>query len=327
MSGDGDAQEFYFLEMNTRLQVEHRVTEQITGSNLVRWQLLVAQGQEFNVEQDDLEVDGHSIEVRLYAEDPANNFLPSVGRLDQFTLPADYTALVDSGYATGDEVSRYYDPMLAKIVTHGDDREEATREMVAALQEVAVKGVSTNRDMLLAILSSFPFFAGDTTTAFLEEHPGLLDPDPGDTLPAAPILIAAAFRHLDDAVASGDWSTDPFRGALVADPVPARLPQRPRHPRLRRTQLGQADPGSAGLAALRRARASRDRVLGGVRHPRRRPLQRHRDHRPGRGPGVTCPTSPIRVPTRCSPAMPCWSNSTEWCRGTRRSSTRWVASW
>ena len=222
VSGDGDDQEFYFLEMNTRLQVEHRVTEQITGSNLVRWQLLVAQGQEFNLDQDDLEVDGHSIEVRLYAEDPANNFLPSVGRLDQFALPADYTALVDSGYATGDTVSRYYDPMLAKIVTHGDDRDEATREMVAALQEVAVKGVSTNRDMLLAILSSFPFNIGDTTTAFLEEHPGMLDPDPGDTLPDPAVLVAAAFRHLDDVTTSGEWVVDLFRGALVADPVPAR---------------------------------------------------------------------------------------------------------
>ena len=139
-----------------------------------------------------------------------------------YTHLADYTALVDSGFATGDSVSRYYDPMLAKIITHGDDREEATLEMVAALQEVAIKGVSTNRDMLLAILSSFPFYAGDTTTAFLTEHPAMLDPDPGDALPEPRLLIAAAFRHLDDADPSGDWLVDLFRGALVSDPVPAR---------------------------------------------------------------------------------------------------------
>ena len=222
VSGDGDAQEFFFLEMNTRLQVEHRVTEQITGSNLVRWQLLVAQGQDFSIEQEDLEIDGHSIEVRLYAEDPANNFLPSVGTLEQFALPPDYVALVDSGYAPGDTVSRYYDPMLAKIVTHGDDRDEATREMVAALQDVAVKGVTTNRDMLLAILSSFPFNVADTTTAFLDEHPGMLDPDQGEALPDPRALVAAAFRHLDEVAAVGDWPSDMVRGAMLTDPVPAR---------------------------------------------------------------------------------------------------------
>lgn len=222
VSGDGDAQEFYFLEMNTRLQVEHRVTEQITGTNLVRWQILVAQGQEFNVDQEDLEIDGHAIEVRLYAEDPANGFLPSVGRLDQFTLPGDFTALVDSGYAAGDDVSQFYDPMLAKIITHGDDREEATREMVGALQEVTVGGVATNRDMLLAILASFPFFAADTTTAFLDEHPGVLTPLSGAALPPSPVLVAAAFRHLDGLVPAGDWSVDPFRSAIAGDPVPPR---------------------------------------------------------------------------------------------------------
>ena len=222
VSGDGDAQEFFFLEMNTRLQVEHRVTEQITGANLVRWQLLVAQGKELRIEQDDLEMDGHSIEVRLYAEDPANNFLPSVGRLRYFGMPSEFSALVDSGYATGDEVSRYYDPMLAKIITHGDNRDEATADMIVALRDVAVDGVTTNRDMLLAVLTSFPFFAGDTTTAFLDEHPGVLAPEPSSDLPPAAVLVAAAFRHLDGREASGDWPANPFTGALGSDPVPPR---------------------------------------------------------------------------------------------------------
>ena len=241
VSGDGDDQEFFFLEMNTRLQVEHRVTEQITGSNLVRWQLLVAQGRPLTLEQDDLEVDGHSIEVRLYAEDPANDFLPSVGTLAEFTMPSDYRALVDSGYARGDAVSRYYDPMLAKIITHGEDRAEATREMISALQDVAVSGVTTNRDMLLAVLSSLAFDIGDTTTAFLAEHPATLAPDPGDSLPPAPALVAAAFRHLDaetapGAWASGIWGSDPLAGPFSLDPVPARW------------RNVRGTPGAVGLA-------------------------------------------------------------------------------
>ncbi len=222
VSGDGDDQEFFFLEMNTRLQVEHRVTEEITGSNLVRWQLLVAQGRPLTIAQEDLEIDGHAIEVRLYAEDPANAFLPSVGTLTEFQLPSDYRALVDSGYARGDTVSRYYDPMLAKIITHGVDRAEATHEMITALQDVAVAGVATNRDMLHAILSSLAFDVGDTTTAFLEEHPAMLAPDPGDALPDVPALVAGAFRHLDAVGTPGEWSPDVFAGPFTVDPVPAR---------------------------------------------------------------------------------------------------------
>lgn len=225
VSGDGDAQDFFFLEMNTRLQVEHRVTEEITGTDLVQWQILVAQGKEFNVDQDDLEVGGHAIEVRLYAEDPARGFLPSVGRIDVFDTSAGFGPVVDASYSSGDTVSRFYDPLLAKIVTSGPDREAATRSMLQALSETNVTGITTNKDMLLAILGSFPFYAGDTTTAFLDEHPGVLA---GPTLPEGqrpplPLVLAAAFHHLDASDQAKHWLSDVFAGNLAPDPVPARF--------------------------------------------------------------------------------------------------------
>jgi acetyl/propionyl-CoA carboxylase alpha subunit len=225
VSGDGDAQEFYFLEMNTRLQVEHRVTEEITGTDLVQWQLLVAQGKEFTVEQDDLEVQGHAIEVRLYAEDPAQGFLPSVGRISSFHSPESMGAVVDASYSSGDTVPRFYDPLLAKIVTGGPDRQAATQEMLRALAETTVTGIVTNRDMLMAILSSFPYFAGDTTTAFLDEHPSLLTGSlvPEGQSPPAASLIAAAFHHLDTIEQPDHWFTGPFAGNLAGDPVPPRF--------------------------------------------------------------------------------------------------------
>jgi len=123
VSGEGDAQEFFFLEMNTRLQVEHPVTEMVTGLDLVEWQLLVAQGEPLPLEQDDIERDGHAIEVRLYAEDPANGYLPSTGTIARWGL--DYAASrVDAAVETGSVVSPYYDPMLAKVIAHAATREE-----------------------------------------------------------------------------------------------------------------------------------------------------------------------------------------------------------
>ena len=225
VSGDGDAQEFFFLEMNTRLQVEHRVTEEITGTDLVQWQILVAQGKEFTVEQDDLDIDGHAIEVRLYAEDPSQGFLPSVGKIGQFASPSALGAVVDASYSSGDTVPQFYDPLLAKITTSGPDRQTTTQEMLQALSETTVTGVTTNRDMLLAILGSFPFFAGDTTTAFLEEHPGLLAGNllPEGQNPPPALVVAAAFHHLDTVDATDHWITDVFAGNLSTDPVPPRF--------------------------------------------------------------------------------------------------------
>jgi acetyl/propionyl-CoA carboxylase alpha subunit len=177
VSGEGDAQEFFFLEMNTRLQVEHPVTEMVTGLDLVAWQLAVAQGEPLPLAQNEIERSGHAIEVRLYAEDPARDFLPSTGTLAAWDVcGSDEGWLrVDSGFEQGQVVSPYYDPMLAKVVAHDDDRDAAAAGLSSYLRNVAIVGVTTNQVALAEILASDAFLAGDTTTAFLDEHPGLLD--------------------------------------------------------------------------------------------------------------------------------------------------------
>ena len=158
---------FYFLEMNTRLQVEHPVTEMITGLDLVALQIHIAQGTPLGLSQDDIELNGHAIEVRLYAEDPAQDFLPQTGTLDRFDLLSDLR--VDSGVVTGSTVSPFYDPMLAKVIAHGPDRETARRKIVGALQEAAVFGLTTNRNFLLRVLQDESFAAGEATTQFLSD--------------------------------------------------------------------------------------------------------------------------------------------------------------
>ena len=161
---------FYFLEMNTRLQVEHPVTEEITGLDLVALQLKVAQGEPLGIAQDDITLTGHAMEVRLYAEDPADDFLPSTGHIDLWH-PAENTR-IDSGIATGGEVSPFYDSMVAKIITHGTTREDARRKMVKALAETALFGPKTNRDFLIDALNKPDFVEGKATTAFIAENYG-----------------------------------------------------------------------------------------------------------------------------------------------------------
>jgi acetyl/propionyl-CoA carboxylase alpha subunit len=262
VSGDGDAQEFFFLEMNTRLQVEHRVTEEITGTDLVQWQILVAQGKEFTVEQDDLDIDGHAIEVRLYAEDPAQGFLPSVGKIGLFASPSALGAVVDASYASGDTVPQFYDPLLAKITTSGPDRQTTTQEMLQALSETTVTGITTNRDMLMAILGSFPFFAGDTTTAFLEEHPGLLAGNllPEGQNPPPALVVAAAFHFLDTIDSSDHWITDVFAGNLTTDPVPPRFRNVSGTPGFLGLQYGSGESARRVWVLYESARANRWRV-------------------------------------------------------------------
>ncbi|MGA9147811.1 MAG: biotin carboxylase N-terminal domain-containing protein [Candidatus Nanopelagicales bacterium] len=174
--GEGADQVFYFLEMNTRLQVEHPVTEEVTGQNLVHWQLIVAAGGELPLAQTELRQTGHAIEVRLYAEDPANNYLPSTGRLTAFGNSESKAPLCreDSGFAAGDEVSPYYDPMLSKIISHAPDRSRATHKLAANLRARDIAGVLTNRESLVAILESDEFASGETTTDFLDRYPQLL---------------------------------------------------------------------------------------------------------------------------------------------------------
>ncbi len=181
---------FHFMEMNTRLQVEHPVTEAITGLDLVEWQLHVAAGLALPKSQADLAITGHAIEVRLYAEDPARNFLPSVGTLAHLHLPD--TARIDSGVRTGDTITPDYDPMIAKLIVHGPDRPTALSRLEAALAECAVVGVQTNLALLGAIAGHPAFRAADFDTGFIARHPEVLDADP--TPPQA--AIAAAALHL-----------------------------------------------------------------------------------------------------------------------------------
>lgn len=160
---------FYFLEMNTRLQVEHPVTELITGQDLVAWQLMVAEGQTLPLAQDEIQLNGHAIEVRLYAEDPATDFTPQTGTLHAFT-PAEGEGLrFDTGVRSGDVVSPHYDPMLAKVIAWGQNRDEARRRLIRALEDTTVFGVTTNRHFLSRIIADETFGAGEATTAFLQQ--------------------------------------------------------------------------------------------------------------------------------------------------------------
>ncbi|CAN5211854.1 biotin carboxylase N-terminal domain-containing protein [soil metagenome] len=160
--------DFHFLEVNTRLQVEHPVTELVTGLDLVRLQLLVAQGEALPAEVVNASMTGHAIEVRLYAEDPAAGFLPTSGLLRDFTLP-DWVR-VDTGFVSGDTVSIHYDPMLAKVIAHAPTRTEAALALANALRSARIHGVGTNRDVLVGILTEPEFLAGSTDTAYLERH-------------------------------------------------------------------------------------------------------------------------------------------------------------
>ena len=161
--------EFFFLEVNTRLQVEHPVTEEITGLDLVREQIRVAQGLPLSFAQESLEINGHAIEARIYAEDPANDFLPATGEVLAWEMPTTPEARYDSGVASGSTVSVNFDPMLAKVTAHAATREEAALRLGRVLERMRIQGVITNRDFLITVLRHPRFLAGDTTTSFIEE--------------------------------------------------------------------------------------------------------------------------------------------------------------
>ena len=161
---------FYFLEMNTRLQVEHPVTECITGLDLVRLQILIARGEPLPAEAFHPRIDGHAIEVRLYAEDAQHDFAPTTGTLHRFHLPETAGVRVEAGFADGDEISPFYDSMLAKMIAHAPTREEAARRLARALTTARIHGPKTNRDLLVRLLGHEDFLAGRTDTHFLMRH-------------------------------------------------------------------------------------------------------------------------------------------------------------
>ena len=206
---DDDSGRFFFLEMNTRLQVEHPVTECITGADLVRWQLQVARGEALPLTQDQVELRGHAVEVRLYAEDPANGFLPTFGTLRRYDRGTTGGVRWDDGVETGSDVSTFYDPMLAKVIVHAPTRDEAAGRLRRALAESAIHGVVTNRDYLVAVLGDPDFLAGNTTTAYVGEHPDLLAAGVSAALRRlhliAATLVSSRRRHRGD----GPWGFAP----------------------------------------------------------------------------------------------------------------------
>ncbi|MBT8485501.1 MAG: acetyl-CoA carboxylase biotin carboxylase subunit [Phycisphaerales bacterium] len=207
---------FYFLEVNTRLQVEHPVTELILGRDLVRDQIEIAAGAALPVRGDETPIRGHAIECRVYAEDPARNFLPSTGRIHYMETPDGPGVRVDSGVATGSEVSVHYDPMLAKLIAWAPDRGQAITRMRAALARFVVLGVITNIEFLQDLLGHPAFVAGDLHTRFLEEHSIGVTPGPPTLAEHAVAAFAATNRRRPPAGAIGAAETtapDPWSSA------------------------------------------------------------------------------------------------------------------
>jgi len=202
--------EFFFLEMNTRLQVEHPVTELVTGLDLVQWQLRVAGGEALPLSQDEVRLQGHAVECRITSEDPLRGFLPSTGAVTHLELPSGPGVRWDGGIRQGFEVSLHYDPLLGKLITYGPTRAEAIDRMGRALDELVVVGVETSASFHRRVMREADFRAGDLSIRYLEEHPELVDgQEDRERLRAA--AVAAALleeedrqRHRTPRVASTD---------------------------------------------------------------------------------------------------------------------------
>jgi 3-methylcrotonyl-CoA carboxylase alpha subunit len=211
---------FYFMEMNTRLQVEHPVTEMITGLDLVEWQLRVASGEPLPKAQDELAIHGHALEARLYAEDTDRGFLPSIGRIAHWRMPAASSRVrVDAGVRAGDQITSFYDPMLAKLIVWGEDRAVACGEMLAALRQCEVVGVTTNIPLLERIVAHDAFASGRLDTGLIENNRDALFPPPGAT-PERALLAAAVAEYANvvrNAAEAARTSNDPHSPWHVAD--------------------------------------------------------------------------------------------------------------
>ena len=190
--------DFYFLEMNTRLQVEHPVTELITGIDLVKEQIRVAEGKKLSFTQDDLKINGHAVEVRVYAEDPSNNFLPDIGKLEEYKKPEGPGVRVDDGFEEGMDIPIYYDPMISKLITYGKNRTEAIERMIRAVDDYKVTGIQTTLPFGKFVMEHEAFKSGEYCTGFVNNHfkPELLkEKTDEDTEMIAAIIAAKIFKE------------------------------------------------------------------------------------------------------------------------------------
>ncbi len=192
---------FYFLEMNTRLQVEHPVTEMITGVDLVREQINIARGEKLSFTQDDLSINGHSIEVRVYAEDPTNNFLPDIGKLSTYKVPKGPGVRLDDGFEEGMDIPIYYDPMIAKLVSFGKDREEAIERMNRAIDDYQITGVKTTLDFCRFAINHEAFKSGKFDTHFVKNYftPEKLERGNEEETKVAAALVSELLNRVNEA--------------------------------------------------------------------------------------------------------------------------------
>jgi acetyl-CoA carboxylase biotin carboxylase subunit len=205
-----DTMNFYFLEMNTRLQVEHPVTEMITGLDLVKEQIKVARNEKLSFKQEDLKINGHALEVRVCAEDPKNNFLPDIGKLVTYRIPKGTGVRVDDGFEEGMDIPIYYDPMIAKLVVHGKDRTEAIQRMLRAIDEYVITGVSTTLEFCSFVLQHKAFTSGKFDTNFIKNYykPEMLDKQKPEEAEIA-ALLGAMFTE------AGTKVVAPNQGGIV----------------------------------------------------------------------------------------------------------------
>lgn len=201
---------FYFLEMNTRLQVEHPVTEMITGIDLVKEQIKVARGEKLSFAQSDLKIHGHSLEVRVYAEDPTNNFLPDIGKLVTYKRPQGLGVRVDDGFEEGMDIPIYYDPMIAKLVTFGKDRDEAISRMLRAIDDYQITGVETTLSFCRFVLKHEAFTSGNFDTHFIKHHysPEMLVSEHEDEAVIAALFGAKLMQSKKEAEKSQTGATE-----------------------------------------------------------------------------------------------------------------------
>lgn len=190
---------FYFLEMNTRLQVEHPVTELITGIDLVKQMIWIAEGKALSYKQEDITFRGHAIESRVYAEDPANDFLPDVGTLATYSIPKGNGVRVDDGFEQGMNIPIYYDPMIAKLISYGENREEAISKMIRAIDEYQISGVKTTLPFCRFVMQHSDFQDGTFSTNFVKEHfePSFLNPEAADNLNSLAAVFTAFLAEKD----------------------------------------------------------------------------------------------------------------------------------